>query len=660
MIKNKNVLAIIILCAIIISLFLPISISLAADNKVYENLEYSESSDGTITIKRLLNRETVTELVIPEEIDGKKVTTISGQFATPAGPGEEVALKKLTIPSTVKTAGSEYYGVVENLVNLEEIIVDEDNPYLSSVDGVLYNKEKTELIAYPANKSGSTYNIPETVTIVRGLAFGFTKQLEEVNIPNTVTSLGRSCFAQSSIKRLVVPESVETIETYLCYKCPNLAYVEINSDGYIDYNAFQECQKLETVIIGDRINEIREEAFRDCTNLKSVNFEDFNVVTISSEAFINCGSLPKTIKFSDSIELLKKDAFNSDITLEMTGDDYVESTDEWNKCVKIKVNGTQDYEEAYEAFKLTNEERKAEGLTELQLDKNLMDIAMQRAYEISVYFAHRRPETYRWFNFTDPSQDTIIFIDDTLYQMGLTGKADFWAENIAGDYRSASSVIEGWMGSEGHKANILGSFSTIGIGCVQVGNKYFWIQVFGVDECTPEVTRNNITEERIIPACTAYVNDLEGYEGITLDCVKNTINAGDTAKVNVESKFAYANSTTYLEPSSFTWSSSNEEVLTVDQNGIVTGVSAGNADVIITLSDGQTRSFSFTVKSNLLKGDINKDGEVALYDAFQILRYVILDGENLSKDQIYIMDFNGDEKVSLYDAFQFLRQVILG
>ena len=66
-----------------------------------------------------------------------------------------------------------------------------------------------------------------------------------------------------------------------------------------------------------------------------------------------------------------------------------------------------------------------------------------------------------------------------------------------------------------------------------------------------------------------------------------------------------------------------------------------------------------TLEQNLLKGDVNQDGVVGLYDAFQILRTVILGDGDLSEDEQYIMDYNDDGEVGLYDAFQFLRQVIL-
>ena len=60
-----------------------------------------------------------------------------------------------------------------------------------------------------------------------------------------------------------------------------------------------------------------------------------------------------------------------------------------------------------------------------------------------------------------------------------------------------------------------------------------------------------------------------------------------------------------------------------------------------------------------LKGDVNKDGKIALYDAFKILEQAILGG-SLTEEQIYIMDYNNDGKVALYDAFRFLEIAILG
>ena len=652
--RIKKLLFVIIIFGISLIGLTNLSKAATGDTGTYGDLEYKEYDD-TITIKRLLNRTTVTEVTIPKEINGKEVDTISGQFATPSA-GEVVALKRITIPSTVQNVGSDYYGAFENAVNLEEIIVDSSSQYLCSIDGVLYNKDKTKLIAYPANKKDANYTIQNTVTKIQTLAFAFAKNIDIINIPETVTEIGKSCFTQSSIKSITIPKSVEEIESYLCYKCPNLTTVEVN--GYIGYNAFQGCPNLTTVKLGDKCNSISSSAFQDCSNLKDVNFETCKVVSIEKGAFINCTSLPRKIKMTSSILKLTKKAFDSDVQIEFIGDDYIEATDEWNKCVNIKVNATQNYTEAYKVFELTNEERKKESLTELKLDKNLMDIAMQRAYEISVYYAHRRPEVYRGFSIDGADYDTQIFMEDTTYRMGLYNQITFSGENIAYNYSSAEKAVKGWMASTGHKANILGQdHTTMGVGVIKIGNDYCWVQIFGNNTYTKEETRNDKTETRIIPVTTSYISEIEGYEGITLVCSK-TLDVGSTTKVKVKSNLAYANAATYIEPSGFSWSSSNEKVVTVDQNGNVKGILPGSAEIIMTMSNGKTRKCSITVNNSLLKGDVNKDKKINLYDALQILKQAILGG-TLTDEQLYIMDYNDDGKVNLYDALKFLQQAIL-
>lgn len=286
-----------------------------------------------------------------------------------------------------------------------------------------------------------------------------------------------------------------------------------------------------------------------------------------------------------------------------TYDNYVKTTNELEKCVNIKVNATQNYTEAYKVFELVNVRRKERGLPELKLDKNLMDIAMQRAYEISVYYAHRRPEVYRNSTLTNPNYDVQAFVQDTLYRTGFYNKTTFLAENIAYNYTSSADVMDGWMNSTGHRNNILRTYyTTMGIGAIKTENGYFWVQIFGNDTYTKEEQRDDKTETRTIPVCKKYVNENEGYEGITLVANSNTINVGSTTKVKVKSSFLYSNAATFLDVSSFKWSSSNSKVLTVDQNGNVKGISAGNADVIITMTDGNTRTVNITVKEIPITG----------------------------------------------------------
>ena len=545
---------------------------------------------------------------------------------------------------------------------MEEIVVDENNPNYCSVDGVLYNKDKTQLIAYPANKPGNTYDILDTVTIIRAFAFACSQNLDVVNIPSSVTTMNQQCFRESSIKSLTIPETVEKVESSICEYCPNLTTVEYNASTYVNLDAFYKCTNLTTVTFGDECTLIRSDAFSGCTQLKNVNFETCKIMSIEENAFENCPSLPRTITMTETMCTLPKSAFDSDIEIEFKHD-MIELTDGWELCADIKVNGTQKYTDAYKVFDLTNEERAKEGLSELKLDKNLTDIAMQRAYEISVYFAHRRPEVYRGFALGAPGHDSQVFVDDTLYRMGLYGKITFSAENIAKGYFTPEDVINGWMSSSGHKANILGTdYTTMGVGAVKTEYGYFWVQIFGNDTYTPEETGADKEETKIVPASKSYLNPRNLEQGISISLDNhntNTLDVGDTDKIKITSNFLYCDATTYIDPSSFSWSSSNDKVITVDENGNVTGISAGTANLILQMSNGDTINYEVTVENNLLKGDVNKDGKVKLYDALMILKQSILGG-NLDDDMLYIMDYNDDGKVKLYDALKFLQQSILG
>ncbi len=104
------------------------------------------------------------------------------------------SLKNVTIPSSVKSLGRNdcYDGLnvaFFECENLKSIDVDKDNQYYSSVDGVLFNKDKTELIQYPLGKSEKTYNVPNGVTTIGSYAFYDYKNLTKITIPKSVINI---------------------------------------------------------------------------------------------------------------------------------------------------------------------------------------------------------------------------------------------------------------------------------------------------------------------------------------------------------------------------------------------------------------------------------------------------------------------------------------
>ena len=112
-------------------------------------------------------------------------------------------LTSVTIPASVERLGP---GVFSGCTNLEEIIVSADNPVYSSLEGVLYNKDKTELLQWPDRKL--IVAIPNSVTRIGDCAFSFFRELTSIIIPNSVTSIGERAFEGcTGLTTITLPES---------------------------------------------------------------------------------------------------------------------------------------------------------------------------------------------------------------------------------------------------------------------------------------------------------------------------------------------------------------------------------------------------------------------------------------------------------------------
>lgn len=127
-------------------------------------------------------------------------------------------------------------------------------------------------------------------------------------------------------------------------------------------------------------------------------------------------------------------------------------------------DGAQTDELAVQVLELVNEERQKAGLGKLALDAEASEAARVRAEEISTLFSHVRPDGSSF--------------STALEEAGADFR--FSGENIAYGQRSAGEVMEGWMNSSGHRANILGrNYENIGIGCYRdASGTLYWVQLF--------------------------------------------------------------------------------------------------------------------------------------------------------------------------------------
>ena len=178
-------------------------------------LKYGVVGD-TVTIKDC--KETASgPLAIPSIYEGKPVTSI-GDWAFYGC----TKLTRATIPDSVTAIG---YAAFSKCVSLKSIDVGEGNTEYSSVDGVLFDKNKTVLIHFPAGKGGH-YTIPDGVTSIGDHAFIQCARLTSVTIPDSVTSIEalafRDCFGLKSVR---IPDSITNIKSAAFSSCSNLTSI---------------------------------------------------------------------------------------------------------------------------------------------------------------------------------------------------------------------------------------------------------------------------------------------------------------------------------------------------------------------------------------------------------------------------------------------------
>ena len=129
--------------------------------------------------------------------------------------------------------------------------------------------------------------------------------------------------------------------------------------------------------------------------------------------------------------------------------------------IMMSMTGFAQNNTEAEVIAKVNDIRVANGLNSLRYDASLEATATVRANELNVRFSHTRPDGSDWYT-VNP---------DLMY-----------GENLADGYNTADAVVNAWMASPEHKANILKpDFTTVAVSSVVKNGKTYWAQEFGMD-----------------------------------------------------------------------------------------------------------------------------------------------------------------------------------
>lgn len=265
---------------------------------------YEVTPSNTVTITDYTGAGV--DVVVPSVISNSAVTAIGYRaFSHSSG------LRGVTIPDGIITIGDlAFYscwhlldvaisGSVRNIGSgaftqcgkLENIAVSPLNEAYSSVDGVLFNKQQTELICCGAAAAGS-YTIPTTVTSIGNHAFDMCSRVTNISIPDSVTNIGEYVFVGCyGLTRITIPNSVTSIGEAAFQACINLDSITIPSSvNSIGRSALYYCSGLTNITLSSGVTSIGDFAFGKCIAVAAISIPD-SVTSIGIEVFRECSSL---------------------------------------------------------------------------------------------------------------------------------------------------------------------------------------------------------------------------------------------------------------------------------------------------------------------------------------------------------------------------------
>lgn len=226
-------------------------------------------------------------------------------------------IEKLIIPASVENIRNEQFGLFksvkfgayQNVFEIDTVFqsfeVSIDNFNYCSVDGVLYTKDMSTLIAYPNGKQDKRFVTDSKVNKIGVMSFCYTL-LEEISLTNVNSIESQAFLYSTSLKRIELPENCNSIGLVSFGFCSNLTEIIIPDNTFFESTMceFIGCINLKKAILPSTVENINDQMFMFCKNLMQIYIPS-SVISIESNAFGECANL-QTVYFGGTEEEWKK------------------------------------------------------------------------------------------------------------------------------------------------------------------------------------------------------------------------------------------------------------------------------------------------------------------------------------------------------------------
>ena len=527
----------------------------------------------------------------------------------------------INIPESVEDLG---LGCFYETDSLENINISPYNKYYVEEDGVVYNKAKTTLVKCVDTKDTSV-TIPNTVVNIAKFAFYECNELKgPLKLPDNLKFIGEYAFfnCESLDTDLEFPDTLDTIEQRAFYGCKSLRSIKLNEGlETIPNFCFAYCESLQDIVIPDSVETIDENAFFYCINVRSLDLGEGiqtisnwafdyllslegdliipdSVLSIGDAAFFNCNSLDGYIIIGDNVKRVGESSFYRAENVKgfiFKGDlPYITENSFLKPDVKYYyLSDKNGFEEALDGKDISVYNLKP--IVNYIIDDEVYKSVMLDSYGLSVSeFEELQKDGYEFegwyydrafnekYDFSDiimkdtnlyakyTSRNTILFSkDETIIEKGKSEQIEFTY-----DLEEGLTVNDiAWKSSD---ENVVKVDSNGKITAIDKG------------EALVTATCKNYT-------ATMKVIVWKDENKINIENETLSLVIDDTYKLNYT--YHLLNDATQDD---IVWSSSNEDVVTVDNHGNVIAISDGVATITASYQDASDSIEVTVLKKNSL------------------------------------------------------------